>query len=539
MSVVHPDPPATDPYGNPGISSTGRYTDSLPLSRAQTLQSLEEPLNPPASPQPKGDYNYDPFSITYEPMTISDWSSVPSDQSDFSYLWSSPEAFTPANFSKHLTEHVKVNGISWIVIFLLNLAVTCGLCVWIALRYRYQSHKITSGFLHDIPERKLFNIIGIGVGFAIGGNLVNFCFATCIPSVYVTWGGGISIVLAIAMCIPAILRITVGDAGWWLLLFYMMVILIMLIFVFTSYDFYSLRAALVKIAMNIIFQYSSIFILVILLCALELVIALGFFIIGYYISVLGMSIFLYIYVIFSYLWIANTVAHVFLVACSGVASSWYFLADTASPVWTSFKRAAKTSIGSAAHCALLAGIAEWFRQLVYGRQPLGSSCMRAMRCCGRGLICVFGSCLKYVNSDGLIYCGIYGIPYFEGGRRWAENLCKRFVQVFTDGVSIHVPLMTHACAFVVGPGALALAISYSDPDYGHVALPVVTLMFSLGIFWIVEKPILGYSDTILVCFIESHTQLRSSAPEMHEMLVAFYGPAVEKRIAFYGPPAEK
>jgi hypothetical protein len=56
------------------------------------------------------------------------------------------------------------------------------------------------------------------------------------------------------------------------------------------------------------------------------------------------------------------------------------------------------------------------------------------------------------------------------------------VKVFTDGVSIRVTVLVNAFAFVIGRGVLALGISDSDSDYGHVALPVVTLMFSLGIF---------------------------------------------------------
>jgi hypothetical protein len=82
--------------------------------------------------------------------------------------------------------------------------------------------------------------------------------------------------------------------------------------------------------------------------------------------------------------------------------------------------------------------------------------------------------------------------------------------------------------FLVGTTLLALGISDVNRDYERLGLPLVTLLFTLCIFSVLEKPIRAYCDTILVCFAEAPEQLKSSARELYDLLAEFYGTALAK-----------
>lgn len=472
-------------------------------------------------------------------MTVGQWSQIPNDQSAYSQYWSAPDAFEPQTFSKNSHAKAKCNDIFWVIFFLINFCATVGLCAFLGLQIKDLPPPETpdTGDIRSLPTSTILKISGIALGVAILANVLHYCYACFASLIYIKWGMFIGTVLSIAFVILPILQ-----GVYPVIIFPIFTIIMSLIFYCVSRKYFELSAAVLKKTTQIICQYPSIIVLMILETIVQVALSAGFVFMAYAIECLNWSSFIYIYLLLSYFWITLTVGYVVYMTCCGLGATCYFLTGTEyfpkHPVWESFKRASTTSLGSAALAGFLLAVIQTLKVLVEmktNNDGKAGAAIAILRCIAMCILAILEACIKWINRYALIYCSVYGVPFTEGCRRWAELSCKKFCNVLVSGCVINRCLSYNFLLFSVGAALLGYGLGHAivkdDGDICEVITCLVALFLTLAIFTVFDEPIRSISDTLLVCFCEAPQQLESSAHDLYTILAEFYGSSVHKRIS--------
>lgn len=542
---------APNPYANPGAPSPYGYAPPPPYQDPYAAQYPQAPppqqaapaqqYYPPApdytadDPNIQVSYNYDPYHVQYQPIEITSWQNQQCDQSNYSKFWDSPDQFVPEKFIENMKASHRCNDVFWVILFLLNLAGTIAVCAltWPkVLKGDYDTTSVLSTF-----DRKILWLsIGIGVAISVGLNLIHYVFVTCAPLCYIRVGFFLGTVVSIACTIWAMLKYSYAFV-----IFPIISILFTLIMYCVCRQYFKLSAAVINQAAKLVCKFPSILFLCLLdsifSIAINFLYALSFYAIEY----LAWSRWLYLYMLFSYFWVSLTIGYVVYVTIAGLAADWYFLNDTnyfpRFPLCSSFKRAITTSFGSCCIAGLLLAIVQTLKAIV--RMPSnGGGCVGAiiaiLKCIAMCILAILECFLKWLNRYALIYCAIYGVPYMEGCRRWAELSCHRFVEVLMGGVVISNVLSFNEVMFSIGGAILGFGIGWAlgettDEKLWMALLTcIMGLLFTFGVFDILCEPILVVSDTLLVCFAESPENLRTTASELYDKLSKYYGKKLSK-----------
>jgi hypothetical protein len=301
--------------------------------------------------------------------------------------------------------------------------------------------------------------------------------------------------------------------------------------------YFKLSAAVLKIATTLTCRYPSTICLVVLQGLVQILVAVGLGVTAAMIAYCKMNAGLYVYLLFTFLWISHTFAYVVYLTLAGLAGSWYFLTDTEyeskTPVWDSFKRAATTSFGSAALAAFLIAVIELLKAIVKQKCEKQNAGILILRCLALCILSCLEMCVKWIARYALIYCAVFGVPFSEGCRRWAELSVKKFVDVLVTGCVITRVLLLNLLLFAVGAGLIGFGVGYavfdgkSDDSDVPALVAIGTAMITIAIFVVLEQPIRAMSDTILVCFAEAPERLESSAAELYNIIARYYKSAVD------------
>jgi hypothetical protein len=305
--------------------------------------------------------------------------------------------------------------------------------------------------------------------------------------------------------------------------------------------FFELTASILKVTTGLMCRYPSVFFLIFIQAILQVAIAVGIGVTALFIAELGYNKWIYLYVVFTFFWISYTLSYVVYLTLSGLGASWYFLTGTEyeskHPVWDSFKRAMSTSFGSAAVAAFTIAVIEVLRFLAKSGGGKDQGAMAILRCLALCILAILEACVKWINRYALIYCAVFGVPFKEGCRRWAELSVKKFVDVIVTGCIINRILGLNLLVFTLaagfgsfGIGALAFEDNGTDHAFAILML-IAAVMLTLAIFIVLEQPIRAISDTLLVCFVEAPDRLQSSASELAHIMIGYYQEELGKRVA--------
>jgi hypothetical protein len=122
-------------------------------------------------------------------------------------------------------------------------------------------------------------------------------------------------------------------------------------------------------------------------------------------------------------------------------------------------RAITTSFGSAGRAAFTMAIIQLLRFLAKGRKD-DSCILSSIKCIFLCILNCIEACVKWTNRYTLIYCAIFGVPFKEGCRRWAELSVKKFADVVVTGCVIHQAIGINHLTCRVGAGIVEFAIGY-------------------------------------------------------------------------------
>jgi hypothetical protein len=300
-----------------------------------------------------------------------------------------------------------------------------------------------------------------------------------------------------------------------------------------------------KQATILIRQYPSILFFCIFQSLLQIGIGILFFAIFLAITLLEWSPWIYLYVLLSYIWVTLTFGYVTYLTIAGLAASWYFLNDTPQfpqhPVLTSLKRAYTTSFGSACLSGFLMAFIETLKAIMNtkdgNKEGITGVVLVIFRCVSLCILSILECFVKWICRYSLIYCAMFGVPFKEGCRRWAELSANRFVDVVMGGVCVRSSLGYNQLLFAVGGGFLGFGIGYkaavieNEEYWMGIMVALISALLTFGFLDVMSTPILTMSDTLLIGFAEAPEKLRSSAAPLYDLLAERYRNGLAQRIA--------
>lgn len=518
-------------YNNQYQNSSPRYENPQPVQ--STTPPPQQTNTTTTSSPPTADYNYDPYHINYSEMSVNQFNSVPNEQTNYSQYWDGSEAFQPQNFEENTKKENKWNDIVFLIIFWVHFLVSVALLVWLVISSPKAKDKYSNVDVEIDKEGMtlLWKSLAIGIAISVILNVLHFFYITFAPSFYIKWGFIIGIVIAIILTVAAI----VFSQSFVLVIFPIIWILLSLCMYCMFRKYIPFSASVLDMTCKLIVRFPSVIFVEFMQMIINIGVSIFFSAIVFYIQYRRFSNFIYIWVILSYYWTSLTIEYVTYMTCAGLAASWYFLNGTEympkNPCLQSFKRAITTSFGSACLAGLLLAIIQTLKALVNMGDSGGSNGVVSMiicllRCIAMCVLNILECCLSFIIRYALIYCAIFGVPFKEACRRFAELQCNRFIDALIGGCMIGNALSYNMLTFSVGSAILGYGLGYwafgKDTIIGCIFTCIFALIFTLCIFMVFESPVETISDTIFVCFAESPEQLKTTANELYELFVDKY-----------------
>ena len=525
-----------------GVNPYAQAADVPPAYQPPPQQANYNYQNQPRYDDVK--YDYDTYHINYSQMSVNQWDNVQSDNSQYSHYWNTPQSFEPQTFSQNTHTERKCHDMVWAVLFWINLIVTIGLTVGAFLTktpehpapepapYANNGTRTTLSYEEEenLTSSDVYRDIGISLAAGLVINVAHFCYASFAPYAYIRFGLFIGVVISVIMSLVACFTVR----SFLFLIYPGFFVLIALLMYCVMRDYIPVSAAVLKQTCKLIRSYPSIIFLCLFQGILDVAVNIMYGVLLFLIYQKEWTYFLYIYVILSYYWVIMTFGYVTYMTGAGLGASWYFLNNTvyfpSSPVWQSFKRAMTTSFGSASLAGFLLAAIEVFKYLARSAMNSDNTLVSIIGCLAMCCISCLEVFVKWMSHYALIYCAVFGVPYKEGCRRWAELSCKKFVDVLIEGCVISNSLSYNFFLFTIGGALIGYGIGAIWGYLSAVLVCVFTLIFVLCIFIIFEQPILTITDTLFVCFAEAPEKLHTSAAELYNDFTELYNLSLGKKL---------
>lgn len=151
----------------------------------------------------------------------------------------------------------------------------------------------------------------------------------------------------------------------------------------------------------------------------------------YELTLKGFNPFFYLFSVFMYLWVSVFLSYALFVSICGVAGTVYFLEGTEcmpqNPVWDSFVRAIGHSGGSSACASFIVAVIEFLKFIVQSLNKNDNVLVAIISLIALCLLSILECIFKFISHYGLIYCSLFGVPFFEGSRRFLELNHKKLL----------------------------------------------------------------------------------------------------------------
>lgn len=498
------------------------YDNGMYPGRIISSQPQEETEPPDLSVQR-------PSNTEFAQTRIDHWSQIPNDESEYSLLWNDSNCFEPESFGENSHKIHKWNNLGWGIAFLINLLVTLIITFILIGKYKKMEYKPYEKY----QTRTAWKCFGIAVAVGLLVNIIHIIYALFFPEPYIRIGIVICVFYSIVfVAIPSLVH-----HSYVCLLFPLLTIVASIFFCILGQMNAKFSAAIFKQSIVLVLRYFQIMFFWLIMSIISSLFNLGFSFIVYLIQANNWSNYFYIYVVFSFAWIAQTISYVSFMVASGLAASWYFLDRTPyfprHPILQSAKRALTYSFGSAALAGLIMAVIQVLEVIV--RTPpatnnqIVNAIIQILKCIAQCILSIMKGCFTRINQFALCYVSIYGVPFGEGVRRWFELRTKRFIRVLIVGMTIERTMQYTMLVFVLGASLLSHGISFwvfGKDSEGRIFLPTFTAMVTYAIFYIIQGPLIAIADTLIVCFSEAPQLMKTSAYELYECLLERYGSEV-------------
>lgn len=558
--------PQQQNYQNPGFG-IGDPNDKDPDSEIMVMG------NPAQYQAQSGNYKYDLYHINYTEMTVTQWETIPNDQTEFSKFWESKDCFECDKFSANMQAEERWNDLCWFVFFWVNFGIAFILFIWAAamepqdssyyvpssssssggsyygskLKYTdYYDPPLKGGKYTDEPTMDLmWACIGVGFGISILLNAAHFLYISFAPYVYIKFGMWIGVLVAFILIVGPAAKYSL----WPLVVFPIIFLVLGIIFFCFFRRLIPISCVVLQLTMKIMRTNWMIIVLSVIECAVQFLLTLMFCAFMFFVIFKGINPIIFLYIFFSYIWLTQTISYAVYICGACLASQWYFLHGTdyfpKSPVWIAFKRAFTKNFGSASCAAFIIALINLLKAMFYMSDfycdcgdnivaVLFNCILLMIKCCAICCLTIIECFFQFVARYGLIYCGIYGVPFKEGCRRWCELSASRFVDVIAEGCIIKSSITFNFLLFVIGSALIGMAIGFDLTGEGSLFGPLFGALFCIlltfCIFLLMSEPIQTISDSLFVCFAECPEQLKTRDNCVAEGLEEYYGKEVGNKV---------
>lgn len=556
-------PAYSNPYGQTGYTTQQPNYGTMPVNGYNPNYNQQPTTNYPNqnyvpnngtsnvtyNPQPIPPDSYNLYHIQYQQVTVDQWQSIPSEETEYSQYWSSPDAFSPSTYSDNTQSEVACNDCCWAIIFWIHFVAMIAFLIYMIVAD--DSKNLDMSFKLDLVKFKdIGYTVGIGLALAVLSNVIHFLFIFCVPKCYLGFG----MIVGLIYVIVAVIFFAFFGGSMIGLIVPVLYLLLMIVFLCSAWKYIPFSAAILKQAAQLMIDFPGIICFLLLQVLWNIIVSALYSALVYYVQKRGIHNAVYLLVILSYLWSTMTFEYVEYLTVSGVASSWYFLNGTeyfpSSPILQSYKRAMTTSFGSASFAGFLIAIIQFLQFII--RSYLSSECDSdngvlnilccLLKCCALCILSILETLISLLSRYALIYCAAFGINYMAGAKRWLELECTRFVDILMNGCIVstattyNLLIYSIASAFAgFGFGYLIFNKNDEFDDSSKLLLEIFccifALLFTFGVFTIVIEPIVTLCDTLIVCFSECPENLKNTAYDLYEKLVEYYGDNLQAKIS--------
>lgn len=484
---------------------------------------IRQPQEEAETPEPT---NQIPPNTEIAQTRIDSWSQIPNDESEYSLLWNDSSCFEPESFSENTGKIHRWNNVGWGIAFLINLLATLIITFVLIGKYKQKGYQPFDKY----QSKTAWKCFGIAVSVSLLVNIIHIVYALFFPEPYIRIGIVICVFYSIFfVAIPSLVH-----HSYVCLLFPLLTIVASIFFCILGQMHAKFSAAIFKQSIVLVLRYFQIMFFWIFMSLISSLFNLAFSFIVYLVQANNWSNYFYIYVVFSFAWIAQTISYISFMVASGLAASWYFLERTPyfprHPILSSAKRAFTTSFGSAALAGLIMAVIHVLEVIVRAPPATNNQVLNAviqiLKCIAQCILSIMKGCFTRINQFALCYVSIYGIPFGEGVRRWFELRTKKFIQVLIAGMTIERTMQYTMLIFVLGGSLLSHGFAFwvfESGSEGRIFLPTFTAMLTYTIFEIIQGPLIAVADTLIVCFSEAPQLMKISAYELYECLLERYG----------------
>ncbi|KAH0787050.1 XYPPX repeat family protein [Histomonas meleagridis] len=473
-------------------------------------------------------YKYDIYHLKITSMDVEEWNTIPNDQTKFSHYWDDHDCFTPKGFSENTKKEHKCYDIVHLIIFLLNVAATLAIFIWLMATKPERNDK------HEYFNSILYKCYGCSIAISIGINMIYFLLIFGAPFVYVKLPMLTSLIFTFAASAYGLFNFGNDAIFYYIGLFFALFFGILYTMnLFSSFQFTT--DVLIQVR-EIILYNKTILIYTFIELIISIIFSFIFCMIIFLIQYNNVNQLLYIYVAISFYWISYSLGYISSTTTTAHVSSWYFLKDTEYyekfPT-TSFKRAFTNMLGDESLCAVFMPIVQTLQKFWYANQFTQCCKNHTQECCiccsdQDCCFCILATCLKpiefcfkWINRFSLVYCSLFGIPFKEGCRRFTELICNKHVRTLVYKNILNISSAYQWYNFMV----VALLIGYTigmvinRDDYDTKVFTVMFSFFStMFLFLVIRFNFEGIADTFMICFMEAPDKLKASCPDLYNKL---------------------
>ena len=438
---------------------------------------------------------------------------------EYDSLWKDQAAFEVENFASNYGLKRKWTDIVWTIIFWINFIISVAL-FFASKPWEAASFETKKGILnrHDMI---VIGAVAVGISFA-------FCFLTYMfiliaPRIYVLGVFGLCVVAIFGLGIP----IAIVASPYFLIIcgFCFIICFFTVLCMCGKLQF---SADVMKSSALIIRKIPSTLLFNFCIYIVQALVSYLFSCGTVLVYTLGISYWLYVYIVLSYFWITRTIEFISYTTIAGVASTWYFLNDTEhmpkTPLLTSLYNALGPSFGPCALAGFLEGISSGLNWIKKKGETLpcmsGGCCFSCLKCCcgcfASAIKCIVGAIDRY----SLIYCAMFGTPAKEGVKRWKAVAKKKLVKQVLNSCIVSLTFKVYAySSMAVGSslGGLLAKVLFVKNSPPFIFLSTIAGACAFEGMGLISRVIEVMSDTLFVGFTEAPLRLETGAKEIYDL----------------------
>lgn len=524
QSPYDPQDNAIPPFVDPGVEQDQENVHS-PAPSAPIMGSYTDSnnINQPLVTATKSETNqFQFYDMKYQNIHVADWQNMQFEESEHSRFWSSPEVLQPHILSENIKGIPKTTHALWAIAFLTNIIIVI-ICFSIACS------RGRPGYIY-FPQ----NDTGIGYSFLMVflGLVIHFCMFFILPAIFVNYGIFIALGINLGATIIALcLRL------WSSIAYFLISLILGGVYYFYSQKGSNFTIALISFMIQKHFHRPLNIVFLVIHFAFTISISLIFMYMINYAVLCGWNFVFHIYAMYSFFWIICTIGQSVYMTAAHVSFVEFFLVDAPQEsqnlVFEAMLRAFTYNFPIACYTGFLLPIVEPFRRIALydttdtairltrlGEKTANVALkfLNGLRGFCVAIVTQFDKYFEYPTRYGMIYSAVFGVPYEEGTRRYAEKSCKTYLHLLTQRCDVDI-IYQFRC---LNAAIICAFMTYASQSYhyrgnsAHISYigGACGFFLAFALFNMIRRHFLGAIEAIIIAYSEDTKRMDVVSTEL-------------------------